>query len=236
MTGYRGGDRRRRSIRRSRRSSGWTRSKKLSARLSSSGQAPEVAQRSRYAAKDHCGRPNRRPTLARPSALPAMYRTLRVGSRRSAKSAARTQYGERECKHDRPERAEYDHPIAMLWSPNDPISNVVIQTIASATMNAAAAAKYGLQRAAIHNNIGKIETRATSSHGARCMTTRRRFAKASVVRATAPSTVSLSDGKSRATATRPITNGAIVTMPIASDANQWYQIVRADAVDWWNNK
>ena len=32
-------------------------------------------------------------------------------------------------------------------------------------------------------------------------------------------------------ATRPITNGATVTMPTASDANQWYQIVRADADD-----
>ena len=56
------------------------------------------------------------------------------------------------------------------------------------------------------------------------------------VRATLPSTVSLSDGGSRVMATRPITNGATVTMPTASDANQWYQIVRADAVESWNNK
>ena len=55
-------------------------------------------------------------------------------------------------------------------------------------------------------------------------------------RAALPSTDSLSDGGSRAMATRPITNGATVTMPTASDANQWYQIVRADAADRWNNK
>ena len=59
---------------------------------------------------------------------------------------------------------------------------------------------------------------------------------ARIVRATLPSTVSLSDGGSRVMATRPITNGATVTMPTASDANQWYQIVRADADASWNNK
>src|SRR6185295_8943279 len=126
--------------------------------------------------------------------------------------------------------------IATLLSPNNPISNVVIQTMASAIMNWAAVTNRRLHRAAIHNNIGKIETRATSSHGAPGMKIKSELAAAKINRAAVPSTDFLRDGGSRAMVMRPITNGATAMIPMASDPNQWYQIVRADVADWWNNK
>ena len=80
--------------------------------------------------------------------------------------------------------------------------------MASAIMNWAAVTNRRLHRAAIHNNIGKIETRATSSHGAPGMKIKSELAAAKINRAAVPSTDFLRDGGSRAVVMRPITKGA----------------------------
>src|SRR5256885_14182678 len=113
---------------------------------------------------------------------------------------------------------------------------VVVQTIARVTMKAAAAAKTGRQRAAIHNSTGNSSATGTavvqgpggSEMGMMLVT----MIDAS---ATRPSMVSLRAGGSRDTEASPITSGAIVMMPRASDANQFSQLTRIDAVASWNS-
>src|SRR6266480_1289494 len=95
---------------------------------------------------------------------------------------------------------------------------VVVQTIERLTMNAAAAAKTGRQRAASHNsganNTATGPTVANSSD-------RRKIANpltsASAVTAKAPSTSSIS-------------SGATVIIPNPSDANQCCQVVKIGVV------
>src|SRR5208282_491499 len=111
--------------------------------------------------------------------------------------------------------------IGNVASPNMPMPNVVAQTIVKATINAAAAAKTGLQRAASHSSSGKNAAMGTTAaqdcRGKKIMTPHRKLSAPS---ATAPSITSLRGGGSRATETSPINSGATVTMPSASDANQ----------------
>src|SRR5262245_40232078 len=117
-----------------------------------------------------------------------------------------------------------------------PMPNVVVQTTASATTNAAAAAKTGLQRAATHNNRGKIDAGGTTAtHSSRGSKTMSPLTTVTIATATPPSMASLSGGGSRITATSPIRSGATVIMPKASDANQWYQIVKKDVDVSWNS-
>ena len=98
-------------------------------------------------------------------------------------------------------------------------------------MKAAAAAKTGRQRAAIHSRTGNssaIGTTVVQGCGGRAMTmTLKTMSNASAAR---PSMVSLRGGGSRAAEASPITRGAIVTMPSASDANQSRQVERIEAV------
>ena len=100
-------------------------------------------------------------------------------------------------------------------------------------MKAAAAAKTGWQRAAIHNSTGNssaIGTTVVQGSGGRAMTmTLRTMSDAS---ATRPSMVSRRAGGSRAAEASPITSGAIVTMPSASDANQFCQVANIDVAPW----
>jgi hypothetical protein len=101
-------------------------------------------------------------------------------------------------------------------------------------MKAAAAAKTGRQRDAIHNKIGNssaIGTMVVQGSGGRAMTMT--LMTRSDAKATRPSMVSLAGGGSRAAETRPITSGAIVTMPSASDANQFCQMSKIDAFPPW---
>src|SRR6266436_152237 len=108
---------------------------------------------------------------------------------------------------------------------------VVVQTIARLTMNAADAAKTGRQRAASHssgaNNTATGPTVAKSSD-------RRKMAspltRASAATAKAPSTNSLSGGRSREAETSSISNGATVIIPSPSDANQCCQVVNIGVV------
>ena len=102
-------------------------------------------------------------------------------------------------------------------------------------MKAAAAANTGRQRAAIHNRTGNssaIGTTVVQGSGGSAMTmTLMTMSDASAMR---PSMVSLRAGGSRAAEASPITSGAIVTMPSASDANQFCQVAKIDAVAPWN--
>ena len=97
-------------------------------------------------------------------------------------------------------------------------------------MKAAAAAKTGRQRAAIHNRIGNSSAIGTTivhgSDGRAMVTTLMIISDVSTMR---PSVVSCRVGGSRVADANPITSGAIVTMPSASDANQFCQVLRNDA-------
>src|SRR5882757_5727926 len=102
-------------------------------------------------------------------------------------------------------------------------------------MKAAAAAKTGRQRAAIHNRTGNSSAIGTtvvqgSAGSAMTMT----LMTTSDANATRPSMVSLRVGGSRAAEASPISSGAIVTMPSASDANQFCQVTKIDAVGAWS--
>src|SRR5438552_11999572 len=109
---------------------------------------------------------------------------------------------------------------------------VVVQTIERLTMNAAAAAKTGRQRAASHNsganNAATGPTVANSSDRRKIVSP---LTSASAATANAPSTSSVSDGRSREAAASSISNGATVIMPSPSDANQCCQVVSIDAVE-----
>src|SRR5579864_2132750 len=108
---------------------------------------------------------------------------------------------------------------------------VVVQTIERVTMNAAAEAKTGRQRAASHNsganNTATGPTVASSSD-------RRKMANpltsASAATAKAPSKSSLSGGRSREAEESSINNGATVIIPSPSEANQCCQVVNSGVV------
>src|SRR5690348_2191303 len=108
---------------------------------------------------------------------------------------------------------------------------VVVKTMARVTMNAAAAANTGGQRAAIHSRTGNrraMGTRVVQGCCGRAMTIA--LMTMSDTSATRPSTVSFPDGGSRAAEASPITRGATVTMPSASEANQFCHVTKIGAV------
>ena len=114
---------------------------------------------------------------------------------------------------------------------------VVWDPAVSATMNATAAAKTGLQRAVTHNNNGKNKPAgSTAIHGSRGNKTMIPLAMMSRTNIAAPSLISWCGGGSRSAETSPIKSGATVTMPIASDRNQWCQIVRKEVDELWNSR
>src|ERR1700731_3391895 len=112
---------------------------------------------------------------------------------------------------------------------------VVVTTIARVTMKAAAAANTARQRAAIHNRTGNSSAIGTTVVQRACgnamAMTLMTMSDASAAR---PSMVSLRVGGSYAAEASPITSGAIVTMPSASDVNQFCQGTKIDAVVLWN--
>src|SRR4030081_496167 len=98
---------------------------------------------------------------------------------------------------------------------------VVVHTIVSATMNAAAAANTGRQRAASHSNSGNSRAIGTKvAHDSRGRKILIALVAVIATSAMAPSMASLCGGGSRTAAATPINSGATVTMPSASDANQ----------------
>src|SRR6266536_3359376 len=112
----------------------------------------------------------------------------------------------------------------------------LVETTVMETRNAPTAAKTGRQRAASHNNIGNSQaignTVSQVSGGSEIIIP---VIAASATSAAVPSMTSLRGGGSRRAEASPITNGATVTMPKASEANQWCQVVRIGVVGLWNN-
>src|SRR4051812_26913672 len=127
-------------------------------------------------------------------------------------------------------------PIGRLGSPKYPMPNVVVHTIVTAMMNAAAAANIGWQRAASHSNSGNSTAIGTTvAHDSRGKNTPSALIAVITTSNEAPSTASFGDGGLRVAAPIPISSGATVRMPSASDANQCSQVVKIGAVEPWNN-
>src|SRR5258706_13459704 len=113
---------------------------------------------------------------------------------------------------------------------------VIVQTIVSETMNTAAAANTGWQRAAIHNRNGNNRAGGSAgSHDSGGRKTVMAFITANTTSATMPSMISLGGGGLRRALAKPIISGATVMMPTASEANQSPQMVQSGAVGLWNN-
>src|SRR5580692_6318662 len=108
---------------------------------------------------------------------------------------------------------------------------VVVQTMERLTMNAAAAAKTGWQRAESHNrganSTATGPTFASSSERRKIATA---LTSASTATVKTPSANSLGDGRFRKAAASSISNGATVMIPSPSEANQCCQIVAIGAV------
>src|ERR1700720_1753885 len=108
---------------------------------------------------------------------------------------------------------------------------VVVQTMQRLTMNAAAAAKTGRQRAASHSSgANNTATGPTVAKSSDCRKMASPLTMANAATAKAPSTSSLSDGRSREAEASSINNGATVIIPNPSDANQCCQVVNIAVV------
>src|SRR6266446_9767843 len=116
------------------------------------------------------------------------------------------------------------------------LPKVIAQIIASEAMNTAAVANPGLQRTASHSRIGNSKAIGrTVFHGSGGSKTTMTVIAPNTTSATTPSMISLRGGGSRTASARPMTIGATVMMPTASDANQCCQVVQTGAVGVWNN-
>ena len=109
---------------------------------------------------------------------------------------------------------------------------VVVHTIVKATTNAAAPANTGWQRAASHSTSGNSNANGTTDAN----DTRGRKMTSVLVNdiaanAAAPSKISFGGGGLRTASAIPISSGATVTIPSASDANQCCQMVKLGAVE-----
>src|SRR5690348_12260290 len=103
---------------------------------------------------------------------------------------------------------------------------VVVQTMERLTMNAAAAAKTGWQRAASHNRgANKTATGPTFASRSERRKIARALASASTATVNTPSANSLGDGRSRKAEASSISNGATVMIPSPSETNQCCQVV-----------
>src|SRR5262249_18192347 len=122
-----------------------------------------------------------------------------------------------------------------LASPKRPMPNVTVQTTVEVIMNTAAAANTGRQRAVSQKSNGSGE--ASGRIVAQWLVGKANPTMVAALRATsaiAASANSTAFGRSRTARMSPMTNGATVTMPSASDANQWYHVVKTVAVEPWN--
>src|SRR5262245_26963398 len=106
----------------------------------------------------------------------------------------------------------------------------MVKTIDRETMNAAAEAKTGWQRAESHSSNGNSMAMGTTVfQGAGGRQTMTPVIQASAASAAAPSTSSLRGGGLRTAAASPTISGAIVRIPSRSDLNQSYHVVRSGA-------
>src|SRR5262245_11208671 len=103
-------------------------------------------------------------------------------------------------------------------------------------VNTAAAANTGRQRELSQSSNGKRNAiGAISDQDPVSRANANPFATDTAATAIVPSTSSRHDGQSRAVAAIPISSGAIVTKPIASDTNQTFQTSRNAAVEGPNS-
>src|SRR5712671_451400 len=103
---------------------------------------------------------------------------------------------------------------------------VVVQTIERLTIKAAAAAKTGRQRAASHNSgANNTATGPTVAKSSDLRKMASPLARPRAATVTAPSTSSLSGGRSREAGASSISSGATVIIPSPSDANQCCHVV-----------
>src|SRR5260370_27081598 len=101
------------------------------------------------------------------------------------------------------------------------MQKVIVQTIVSETMNTAAAANTGWQRAAIHSRNGNSRAGGSAgSHDSGGSKTVMAFITANTTSATMPSMISYAGVCLRKNMAKPITSGATVMIPMASEANQ----------------
>src|ERR1700758_2173654 len=99
--------------------------------------------------------------------------------------------------------------------------NVVVKTFVRETMNAAAAAKTGLQRAASHSSNGNSSvTSATIAQGSRGKKTISPVNAVRATSATTPSMISRRGGGSRTAQAIPINSGATATIAGTFEASQ----------------
>src|SRR5258708_4601333 len=113
---------------------------------------------------------------------------------------------------------------------------VVAQTIVSETMNTAAAANTGWQRAASQRIGNSRDTGATISQGfSGSKTIMTVIIAANATSIPTPSMISWRGGGARRASARLITSGATVMIPTAPDANQCSQVVKIGAVGLRNN-
>src|SRR5215469_4027493 len=114
-------------------------------------------------------------------------------------------------------------------SPKFPSLKVTVPITMSDTMNTAAAAKTGWQRAATQSTAGNSSTTAThishQSDGSMKMTMP--AVAATTMSAATPSITSRRDSGARKVATSPMIIGATAMMPIASEATHCRQTVQA---------
>src|SRR5271170_2127341 len=104
---------------------------------------------------------------------------------------------------------------------NMPKLNVVVQTIARATMNTAAAAKTGLQRAASHSSNGNIRAAsATITQGSPGKKIINPLNAVSATSAKTLSKISMRGVGSRTAETSPINSGATATIPVTLEVIQ----------------
>src|SRR5215510_13294582 len=115
------------------------------------------------------------------------------------------------------------------------MSKVSAETIMRLTTNMTADAKTGRQRAAGHSSRGNSSTTSTSmSHqvgGSRKMIIP--VVTTTATSATTPSMSSLRGGVARKAAASPMINGAIVMMPIESEATHCCQTIQGDTLGLW---
>src|SRR5271154_6355046 len=106
-------------------------------------------------------------------------------------------------------------------SPKMPMANVVVATIVMAQMNVAALATLGGRRAAIQTNKGHRAMVASSRvQGRFGKNTRNAHRTQTTASAKALSAASRVDGTLRINDAKPITSGAAVSVPSASEATQ----------------
>ena len=112
-----------------------------------------------------------------------------------------------------------------------PTENVVVATMVVAQMNVAALAIPGGRRAAIQTNKGHRAMVASSRvQGLFGKNTRNAHTAHTTTSAKALSTASRVDGTLRINDAKPITSGATVSVPSASEATQWIHTVGTDPV------